>query len=280
MNKAITLLLKTLILVFLFTIFSNSLASTTGEKKTEADNKTRLLLSKSNQGDFAHAGDREAINLVLDKVQNLSPQILNQNSLEIGCGFGGTANYIHQNGLKKIWAIDIDQSAINYAKSTYQNINFQKADATKITDFFDKDFFSLIYMFEVASAITDKAILLQQAKAVSKQGSILVILDYTQKINTNHSNIPSTFNPPLKLKEIQLLCQVIGWEIVEISDITPNYVIWHQKLLNNIEEKYNSLIATGFTKEEIELVYNNFNTALTQMKENQLTGTIIIAKSI
>lgn len=280
MNKYINLLLTTSILLFLFTLFSNSFASKPASKETIAENKTRLLLSKLKEGDFSHAGDREAINLILDKVQSFSPKILNKNSLEIGCGFGGTANYIYQNGLNKIWAIDIDKAAINYAKDTYQNINFQEIDATKVTNSFDRNFFSFIYMFDVVSAINDKAALLQQMKAVSKKGAILAIFDYTQNKNTTYSKIPPTFNPPIKLEEIKLLCQVTGWEIVEISDVTNNYMQWHRKLLDDIEEKYNLLLDAGFTKDEIKLVYSNFDQVLTQMKEYQLGGTIIIAKSI
>lgn len=92
MNKHTHMRLFIWIFLSLFFFNINTQAShpaPEGEKPVVID-KTRLLLSKIKQGDFTHAGDQEAVNLVLNKVRDSSPKVLQENCLEIGCGFGGT----------------------------------------------------------------------------------------------------------------------------------------------------------------------------------------------
>jgi len=44
-------------------------------------------------GDYAHAGDRKAIDIVLEKVLSLEPDLKSKAVLDVGCGCGGTAQY-------------------------------------------------------------------------------------------------------------------------------------------------------------------------------------------
>lgn len=56
-------------------------------------NSSRLLLSRVRGGDYAHAGDRKAIDIVLEKVLSLEPDLKSKAVLDVGCGCGGTAQY-------------------------------------------------------------------------------------------------------------------------------------------------------------------------------------------
>ncbi len=71
-------------------------------------NQARLMLSELRGGDFTHAGDREAVDMVITKIKQEASEVLNGNCLDVGCGFGGTADYLVKNGFKHVWGIDID----------------------------------------------------------------------------------------------------------------------------------------------------------------------------
>src|SRR3990167_8741529 len=104
-------------------------------------NNPRLLLAKLRNGDFAHAGDKEAIDIVLKKIFEL---IVNPNScsesdlksemkaLDVGCGLCCTAEYIKKSISFDMYGIDIDLLIIPPAKRKYSNIQFFEYDVMDI----------------------------------------------------------------------------------------------------------------------------------------------------
>ena len=92
---------------------------TSSKTTTPPLNQARLILSQLRGGDFTHAGDKEAIDMVVTKLKQEHPEVLKGNCLDVGCGFGGTADYLVKQGFKHVWGIDIDKSTIAYAKSKY-----------------------------------------------------------------------------------------------------------------------------------------------------------------
>ena len=109
-------------------------------------NQLRLMLSELRGGDFAHAGDMESIDMVLTKLKQNFPNVLEGNCIDVGCGFGGTADYLMKHGIKNIWGIDIDKTAIDYAKSRYKKINFLTQDAASLSLKFNRESTNLRYM--------------------------------------------------------------------------------------------------------------------------------------
>ena len=55
-------------------------------------------------GHYAHVGEEEAIDLTMQLI-NKNPS---QKILDIGCGLGGTANYVEKQDFGKVIGIDID----------------------------------------------------------------------------------------------------------------------------------------------------------------------------
>ncbi len=78
----------------------------------------KQLLASVRQGDYAHPGEEAAINLVLKYMMKSPDQLL----LDVGCGLGGTARYIKDYGYGIPFGIDIDKTAITYAKQKYSDI--------------------------------------------------------------------------------------------------------------------------------------------------------------
>ena len=74
-------------------------------------NKSKQLLSKVRGNDFTHPGGQEAIQLVINAVIQATPNISNKNTLDVGCGFGGTTHFINNSGFKRIWGVDINECA-------------------------------------------------------------------------------------------------------------------------------------------------------------------------
>jgi len=277
------------LLIFLTITYNSAFASVHGadtEPKKESPafaDKSRLLINELSKINDTHIGGVEAIHLILEQALQMSPNIANKNILDIGCGFGGTANFLQKEGFKQIWGIDIDASAIEYSKQHYPDVQFTVADATKLTAVFEDEFFSFVYMFNVAYAIDDKAAMLQKIKAVCKQGAVLAIFDYALKDPSYADaiiDITGAKIPPLNIDKLKTLLVILGWEVVENTDITEKYKSWYKNLLARIDSQKEMLIASGYSVEEIKLVQDNLLHMLSLMNENKLGGTILFAKKL
>ncbi len=255
-----------------------------GEDKAPAiEDKSRLLLSIMKEGNYSHIGGIEAINFLTSKAIKIDPNIESGNSLDVGCGFGGAAGFLQDSGFSNMWGIDIDEKAIEHSKHTYPNVNFATADATKLTDIFEDEFFSFVYMLNVANEIPDKAAMLQKIKSVCKDGSILAIFDYTLADPNNKEELldhAGLAMHPINLDYLNTLLRVIGWEVIETTDITSNYQQWYTRILDKVADRKDMIKATGYSDEEIQLVQDNFKHILKLMNDGKINGTILIAKKV
>jgi len=146
-----------------------------------------VLLSRLRGGDYAHAGDREAIDIVLEKILSLEPALKSKAVLDVGCGCGGTAQYLYKAGFSHVKGIDLDLAAISYAQRTYPALSFTAADALMIDKIYQPSYFSFIYMFNALYAFQDKLSLLTQLSTIAKSDCLLAIFDYTEKKSSPNS---------------------------------------------------------------------------------------------
>src|SRR5262245_33729601 len=97
-------------------------------------NPQRALLARF-RGDYLHAGEEKAAEMVLKKMKKFSNPADDKSQLQcldVGSGLGVTAAYFQQAGLGKLFGIDIDAAGIEYAKEKYSNIQFSLGDALNI----------------------------------------------------------------------------------------------------------------------------------------------------
>src|ERR1700676_4808823 len=84
----------------------------------------KQLLALIRESDYAHAGEEEAIEITLRNYPRRRDQLL----LDIGCGRGGTANYVQGNGWGRVAGIDAEPDSIMRARRVYPAIEFHACD--------------------------------------------------------------------------------------------------------------------------------------------------------
>ena len=85
--------------------------------------------------------------------------------LDIGCGLGGTAQYIKNHGYGSPVCIDKDADCIEYVNSSYPELETHVSDVIDLKQLFKNRQFDLAYLFNSFYAFSDQ------------QGSLKVIAD-------------------------------------------------------------------------------------------------------
>lgn len=241
-------------------------------------NSARLLLTKLRGGDYAHAGDQEAINLVIKHVLQLSPDSQRGNCLDVGSGFGGTADAIYQMGFHHIWGIDRDEASVCYAQEKYPHIPFFHLEASQIPTLFDPSFFSFIYLFNVLYAIEDKPLILKKLAAVAKPGAILALFDYTiAEGSLDLKDLAGKPMYPIVLHQLQHDLKESGWEVLEIIDLSQHYLRWYRALIDKLSQHHLSLLEE-FSAKEIAQVTTTFSTIIHWLDSSLLGGVVIYCR--
>ena len=276
-------------LAICFVIFMSYLSSAYANTKIEKRNESRNILTKLRGGDYAHVGEVEAINLILSKLENHKEVIANDNILDLGSGYGGTADYFFKHGYKKIWGIDIDKNAVDYSSSHYPHIKFFHLDAKDLTKKFRKDFFSLTYIYNVAYAISNKDLLIRNITQTSKKGAILAIFDYTklkEHVPSSKKDKPEIMKDfagnimhPIEVKSFTANLEKHGWKILEVTDLTTEYTNWYENFLQKTISQKAELLKSHKEK-DIEKIANLFNRILFNLKNGTLGGCLIIAEKL
>lgn len=241
-------------------------------------NSARLLLAKLRGGDYAHAGDKEAVDLVVQKVVQMSPEIKKASCLDVGSGFGGSANDFYQMGFHSIWGIDIDTAAVAYAQEHYPQIDFICADAKEVKAHFHSDFFSFIYLLNVAYAIEDKQELFKNLSLVAKPGALLALFDYTSQNSTLPvRDLADKLMYPMNLTKLKEDLSFSGWEMLETIDLSEQFKEWYRCLLHKLS-KEQSKLELDFSKEDIARVNSTFKLLLKYLESGRLGGALIFAR--
>jgi SAM-dependent methyltransferase len=195
-------------------------------------NPDRELLAKVRGGDFTHAGETEAVELVMKHLLQIDPDLKSGPTLDLGCGLGGTADIFRRNGFQNLYGLDIDDAAILYAQEKYPKITFQTGDASELDRFFSPHFFKLIYLFNVLYGFENKDLILEKIDSVSKEGALLVIFDYTGTYEEEDLGKRKMFPLNLPILSDQLLNR--GWKIIEMKDLNNEYLRWYDNLIKKL----------------------------------------------
>lgn len=260
----------------------------------------KKIMSEIRSGDYQHPGEETAIDMVLSKIKNKGKESV---ILDVGCGLGGTADYIQKQGWGHVIGIDIDQDVIDIANSKYgtDKIIKNKSDIEKIFkenksvflncdvmhagDFFGENNlnikFDIILLFNSFYLFKDHMIALKQLHKISKPSTTLALFDYLdhgeyKKYAYKEDNI--AFLPHvLELKNLHKLLQATGWKEISLERIDDKYQIWYQKILNNLKSKKEYYDSKYGTK-TMEIFTERYVHIYNAIKNNLLGGIILILK--
>ena len=239
-------------------------------------NETKRILSFLRDGDFAHPGEIEAIDLITGSI----PKNIHQNILDIGCGLGGTANYLYQNGFGNVIGIDIDTDLINYALKKYTDISFVNCDVMESPKFL-KQSFQLMICMNAFFCFKDQKESLKQLLKLADQNCELIIFDYSQ-FDSDLIESPFYWSKtasrfcPIHLDKFKKTLAESGWHYQSSIDITAQFEVWYQALLHQFEIKKQDMM-THFDHDLVNKMYDGYCQLLQLIRDKKVGGIVVYA---
>ncbi len=228
----------------------------------------KKVLSFVRGDDFAHPGEKEAI----DKVFELLPKNKDQLILDVGCGLGGTANYVVNQDWGSVIGFDIEENAVIHAKKNYPNIEFHLSDVINVSKAINAKF-DLIYMFNVFYAFTDQLQALTELKKLSKEKTQLAIFDYVKLGEYKKINV---IRKPINLNTIESELNSTGWQLKKIINLDEEYQKWYYLFVMKIRSKKKQIIEFAGI-DVYEFVLATYTQLLANIENKMLGGAIIYA---
>jgi ubiquinone/menaquinone biosynthesis C-methylase UbiE len=240
----------------------------------------KLLLAQIRNGNYAHAGEEEAIDLSLELIKK-NP---NQKLLDIGCGLGGTADYIEKRGFGKVTGIDLDPVVLKKAKEIYPNIPFHLCDANTVDTFFKNQKFNILYSFNAFFCFKNQENCLRAFAKVAEENAELLIFDYSSpgffsKVNPfgghTGSTVAESFSP-INLAAINELLLKTHWKLKKIINLNDKYRYWYQTLISKMENQKDDL-TQRFGQTTFDEMYFGYTRLLDLIERGEIGGCIIHA---
>ncbi|SRR5579883_93063 len=240
----------------------------------------KLLLAKVRNGNYAHAGEEEAIEIAMNHV----PKNPNQLLLDVGAGLGGTAAYLNHHGWGNVVGIDIDSEMISQARNFYPDLEFHQADALKISDYFTQLKFDVIYSFNAFFSFENQEKCLQELRKVANQNATLILFDYSSQNHFSEINLfydskithtPKLFNP-INLSKIENQLEQTEWKLKKLIDLTSQYELWYQTLMAKMQQQRTELVAL-FGQETFDDLYEGYRRLYVLIKDKVIGGVVVLA---
>jgi SAM-dependent methyltransferase len=202
--------------------------------------KGKEISSLARGGDYAHAGEVEAVDLVFEEVGK-DPS---RRMLDVGCGRGGTAWYLYQRGYGLVDGLDVDAVSIAYAQWRYAPLDFRCHDALDCARHYPGAF-EIIYLFNVLYLLTppDQLQCLRQLRRLADERSLLVLFDYTAR--TPDGSTGSAYRSrwhPIDLAGFPAMSKAAGWSIAEFVDYSSQFGRWYAAMLDKLHDKHDAIV--------------------------------------
>ncbi len=221
--------------------------------------------------DFAHAGEKEAIDLVFERI----PAQSNWKVLDVGCGRGGTAHYVNQRGWGQVVGVDIDVSSIEYAKEKYPELDFSVCAMEAVGAQFPEEF-DLLYLFNVFYASNDKGEAMKSFRKAAKAGATLCIFDYVNY--RPEEPLPAVFlgQTPATATELEEFMRDASWEAIKNENLDMQYIQWYRNFLARFDDP---ILKNNYSAEDIESVRAKYAELLAAHESGALGGILLLAQA-
>lgn len=237
--------------------------------------KGKQVLALVRDGDYAHAGEEEAIELAMAPIAKDPDRDL----LDAGCGLGGTAAYLQDHGWGRVTGFDIEPRAIEGARRSHPGPTFVACDITAASGHLDRRF-DVITMFNVLYALPDQPAGLRALADVAAPGAILAIFDYVDTGAYQRDPLVDAGGPflpqPVKRDGIKDLLAGSGWLLRDTKVIDDAYIGWYVTLVDKIEAKRQA-IATLVGADGFDHVFGLYSGLLKNLQKGVLGGALIYA---
>lgn len=236
----------------------------------------KQILSLVRGGDFAHAGEEEAIALAMAPIAK-DPD---RQVLDAGCGRGGTAAYMHEHGWGRVTGIDLEPRSIAYANATFPGSTFLRCDITEAATSLEGRF-DVVTLFNVLYALPDHVAALGALCARARPAARLVIFDYAdpghyQDAPMMDSDIAFLPNP-VKLDGLGETLAAGGWQLTSVRDLSDEYVRWYSELVAKIAAHRSGIeeLAGAEIYEHVHALYSGL---LEAVRAGRLSAAVIYAQ--
>ncbi|MGF6228219.1 SAM-dependent methyltransferase [Inquilinus ginsengisoli] len=200
------------------------------------------VLSLVRDGDYAHAGEEEAIELAMRPFEKRPDQII----VDAGCGRGGTAHYLQARGWGKVVGFDIEPASIATARRTYPGVEFHVCDVGE-ADRTVGTRADILCMFNAYYCFPDQVRALRTLRHIATDRTRMMIFDHVNRgsydphalMDAGRPFLPS---PPL-LSRIPDVLDSAGWRVTDVEEAHDSYVRWYAALVSKIEAKRSDILA-------------------------------------
>jgi ubiquinone/menaquinone biosynthesis C-methylase UbiE len=201
----------------------------------------KRILALIRDGDYAHAGEEEAIERAFREIPKTSQNWI----LDVGCGRGGSASYLRDHGWGNLAGIDRDSDSIDYAKANYPEVEFHTCDVLDVPTTVKREF-DVIYMLNAFYAFADQRGALVALRRAAKSRARLVIFDYAIDRDADLSVQGQVFIPnPIRLSGIAIMLREAGWEPGAVEDLSADYTRWYATFVERIQRKRDEIEKIG-----------------------------------
>jgi len=201
----------------------------------------KQVLAMLRDGDYAHPGEDAAIAEALAAVRRAEVRRV----LDAGCGRGGTADWLRQDGWGAVVGLDIDGESIAYATRTYRDVRFYTMDVGQ-AERIPEEPFDLVCCFNTFYAFPDQPAALRSLRKVCRPGARLVVFDYCQFADRPlPAALGEEIGRPVNLARIGEQLRQSDWELSEAKDISDRYVIWYERLLSRLSTNRSAIVAVA-----------------------------------
>jgi ubiquinone/menaquinone biosynthesis C-methylase UbiE len=234
------------------------------------------FLSFLREGNYAHAGEEEAIVMALRNF----PKNAAQQILDVGCGLGGTAKFVQDQGWGKVVGVDIEAESIEYANKHYPEAEFHQSDVVNVSEVIKDKRFDLIYLFNVFYAFPDHLKALQALRRVAKDQAQLIIFDYIDFSDNKCSFIKEAELNPLHPENTRKLLEASGWGCsFKLEDITVDYIRWYTNLVEKLHKKKEEAIRR-FGQNYYDHADDRYTSFIKNFIAGNIGGAIVYAAAI
>jgi ubiquinone/menaquinone biosynthesis C-methylase UbiE len=201
----------------------------------------KRILALIREGDYAHAGEEEAIERSFRSIRKNPEQWM----LDVGCGRGGSAEYLRRHGWGHVEGIDRDSDSIEYARATYPEIGFHVCDVLDVERTVTRTF-DVIYMLNAFYAFDRQREALVALRKVALPSAQLVIFDYT--VGANAGDTPNPMMPhAIRRSEIASMLREAEWEPGAVEELNAEYAQWYATFVERIQLKRAEIERIGGT---------------------------------